>query len=76
MNDSRIYVGDYNGIPSVARKMTPRELLRLMGFEQFNITVKDTVMWRQTGNSIAVPVIKAVIENILKTLGLEENGNE
>ena len=68
LNDKRIYKGLYNGKISVARKMTPRELLRLMGFEDFKIVVKDTVMWRQTGNSIAVPVIKAVIENIIKTL--------
>lgn len=68
MKDDRIYKGMYNGKLSVARKMTPRELLRLMGFEDFNIVVKDTVMWRQTGNSIAVPVIKAVIFEIIKTL--------
>ena len=49
--------------------MTPAELLRLMGFENFNIVVDDKVIWRQTGNSIAVPVIKAVIKSILKTLG-------
>ena len=57
---------------AVARKMTPNELLRLMGFENFNVVVKDTVMWRQTGNSIAVPVIKAVIEEIINTLDKAE----
>lgn len=47
----------------------PRELLRLMGFsDSFRIVVDDNVMWRQTGNSIAVPVIKAVIEEIIKIL--------
>ena len=51
--------------------MIPRELLRLMGFsDNFKIVVDDNVMWRQTGNSIAVPVIKAVIEQIIKTLDL------
>ena len=70
LNDPRIYKGEYNGKPAVARKMTPRELLRLMGFEDFNIVVEDKVMWRQTGNSIAVPVIKAVIEQIIKCLDL------
>ncbi len=68
IEDSRIYIGEYNGKPAVARKMTPRELLRLMGFEEFKIVVKDNVMWRQTGNSIAVPVMKAVIEEILKII--------
>ena len=29
-------------------------------------------MWRQTGNSIAVPVIKAVIEEIINTLDKAE----
>lgn len=72
LKDNRIYKGMYNGKLSVARKMTPRELLRLMGFEDFNIVVKDTVMWRQTGNSIAVPVIKAVISQIIKTLDKSE----
>lgn len=77
LKDNRIYKGMYNGKLSVARKMTPRELLRLMGFEDFNIVVKDTVMWRQTGNSIAVPVIKAVISEIIKTLEKEgEENNE
>ena len=68
INDPRIYKGMYNGRLSVARKMTPQELLRLMGFENFKVVVDDKVMWRQTGNSIAVPVIKAVIEEIIKIL--------
>lgn len=76
IDDPRIFVGEYNGKPSVARKMTPRELLRLMGFsDDFRIVVDDNVMWRQTGNSIAVPVIKAVIKNILKTLALDETND-
>lgn len=71
IDDPRIYVGEYNGEMCVARKMIPRELLRLMGFsDDFKIVVNDNVMWRQTGNSIAVPVIKAVIEQIIKTLKL------
>lgn len=71
IDDPRIYVGEYDGRPAVARKMIPRELLRLMGFsDKFKIVVDDNVMWRQTGNSIAVPVIKAVIEEIIKTIEL------
>lgn len=72
IDDPRIYVGEYNGAPAVARKLLPRELLRLMGFsDEFNIVVDDNTMWRQTGNSIAVPVIKAVIERIIETLDIE-----
>lgn len=70
LDDDRIFKGIYNDELSVARKMTPHELLRLMGFEDFNVVVDDNVIWRQTGNSIAVPVIKAVIQNIIRTLGL------
>lgn len=72
IDDPRIYVGEYDGKPAVARKLLPRELLRLMGFDDsFKIEVDDKVMWRQTGNSIAVPVIKAVIEKIVETLDLK-----
>ena len=72
LDDPRIYVGEYNGEPAVARKMIPRELLRLMGFsDSFKIVVEDKVMWRQTGNSIAVPVIRAVIEQLIKTLNIQ-----
>ena len=71
IDDPRIYIGEYEGKPAVARKMIPRELLRLMGFsDEFEIVVDDNTMWRQTGNSIAVPVIKAVIEKIIETLEL------
>ena len=66
--DKRIYVGQFNGEDAVARKMTPAELLRLMGFEDFKIAVDDNAMWRQTGNSIAVPVLKAVFQSIFDTL--------
>lgn len=72
LDDPRIYKGYYNGELSVARKLVPRELLRLMGFaDDFNIVVDDNTMWRQTGNSIAVPVIKAIIESIIQLLNIE-----
>lgn len=67
-DDPRIFVGEHNGKPAVVRQMLPIELLKLMGFEDFNIVVDDKVMWRQTGNSIAVPVIKAIIERIVDTI--------
>lgn len=60
----RIYVGQYDGKESVARKLTPRECLKLMGFKDFKIVVDDYNMYRQSGNSIAVPVIKAIIQDI------------
>lgn len=45
--------------------MVPIELLRLMGFKDFNIVVEDKVIWRQTGNSIAVPVLKEIMKEII-----------
>jgi DNA (cytosine-5)-methyltransferase 1 len=68
----KIFVGEYNGKPAVARKLTPRETLRLMGFsDDFKIVVDDKVMWRQCGNSIAIPVMKAVLKNIIDLLGIK-----
>lgn len=40
------------------RKLTPRECLRLMGFDDsFKIVVSDTQMYRRAGNSIVVDVL-------------------
>ena len=66
--DGRIYVGEYEGRECVARKLTPSECLRLMGFENFNIVVNDINAYRQSGNSIAVPVLKALYQSILDKL--------
>ena len=69
-NDPRIYIGEYEGHPAVARKMTPNECVRLMGFEHFRIVVNDVKMYRQAGNSIAVPVLNALIKQLLPILQL------
>lgn len=67
--DPRIYIGEHEGRPAVARQMTPRECLRLMGFsDDFKIVVEDKVAWRQAGNSIVVPVLKELILSILPYL--------
>lgn len=43
------------------RRLTPRECARLMGFDDtFQIVVSDTQAYKQFGNSVVVPVIKAV----------------
>ncbi|MDC0048733.1 DNA (cytosine-5-)-methyltransferase [Verrucomicrobia bacterium] len=45
------------------RRLTPRECARLMGFpDSFRIPVSDTQAYRQFGNSVVVPVVKAVSE--------------
>ena len=49
------------------RKLTPRECLRLMGFDDsFKIVVSDTQMYRQAGNSIVVNVLM----NVLKSMNI------
>jgi DNA (cytosine-5)-methyltransferase 1 len=47
------------------RKLTPRECLRLMGFrDDFKISVCDTQMYRQAGNSIVVDVLIAILRQM------------
>ena len=68
LDDERIYKGYYNGEYGVARCLTPRECLRLMGFsESFKIKVPDMQMYRQVGNSISVNVLKEILKCIFKT---------
>ena len=53
------------------RKMTPREWARLQGFpENFKIVVADASAYKQFGNSVAIPAIKATAEKELELLGL------
>lgn len=47
------------------RKLTPRECLRLMGFDNsFKIVVSDTETYKQSGNSIVVDVLIALLKQI------------
>lgn len=51
------------------RRLTPRECARLMGFDEpqgneFLIPVSDTQAYRQFGNSVVVPAVKAVAEHM------------
>jgi DNA (cytosine-5)-methyltransferase 1 len=51
------------------RKMTPREWARLQGFpEKYIIPVADASAYKQFGNSVAVPAIKATANNIIKKI--------
>jgi len=51
------------------RKMTPREWARLQGFpDEFLIPVADASAYKQFGNSVAVPAIKATAEVLLKKI--------
>ncbi|MDD6652787.1 MAG: DNA cytosine methyltransferase [Clostridium sp.] len=64
----RAYVSKWNGKKGVIRKYTPRECLRLMGFsDDFKIVINDQNMYRQSGNSIVVNVLKEIVKEIIKT---------
>jgi DNA (cytosine-5)-methyltransferase 1 len=53
------------------RKMTPREWARLQGFpDNYIIPVADASAYKQFGNSVAVPAIKATAEKIINLLDL------
>ena len=56
------------------RKMTPREWARLQGFpDDYVLPLADVHLYKQFGNSVTVPVIKAIAQKIREVL---ENGNE
>lgn len=58
------------------RKLTPRECLRLMGFKDtFKIVVSDTAMYQQSGNSIVVDVLIAILKQLDITQYGVENEN-
>ena len=54
------------------RKLTPRECANLQGFpKDYKIgLVSATQMYKQFGNSVAVPVISAISKEILKSLNI------
>jgi len=48
------------------RRLTPRECANIMGFpKNFKIPVSNAQAYKQFGNSVAIPVIKSVITDIM-----------
>lgn len=48
------------------RRLTPRECARLMGYpDSFEICVSDTQAYKQFGNSVVVPCIQSVAQNLV-----------
>lgn len=60
------------------RKLSPRECARLMGYpDTYRLDqVSDVQAYRQCGNSVIVPLITAVSEQILKTINDYERNTE
>lgn len=63
----RAGVDNYVTYKNKLRKLTPRECMRLMGYDDtFKIAVSDTQAYKQAGNSIVVDVMIAIMKEILK----------
>ena len=57
--------GDFIKDKKGYRKLTPRECLRLMGFDDdFKIACRDTQTYSQSGNAIAINVLEKLLECI------------
>lgn len=69
-NSHRASVNNYVTTNGKIRALEPRESLRLMGFpDTFNITVSRAQSYKQSGNSIVVDVMMAVLKEICKVMG-------
>jgi DNA (cytosine-5)-methyltransferase 1 len=59
------------------RKMTPREWARLQGYDDdFKLPLADVHLYKQLGNSVSVPVIKAIAKQIKKVLDKNDRDNK
>lgn len=60
------------------RKLTPREAFNVQGFpKDFKLPeISNAQLYKQAGNSVVVPVIKRIAENIANSLDAEKNNNE
>lgn len=63
-----------NGIP---RRITPREAARIQGYpDSFKIHPDDISAYKQFGNAVAVPVVEAVLADLLKNNYLPRKNTE
>lgn len=70
MDMQKLYVADNGGL----RKLTIREGLRLFGYpETITLNVSEKEGFDLLGNTVVVPVIKAVATNLIKTIYKTEN---
>lgn len=59
------------------RRPTEREMLRLQGFpDSYRVVLPYSKVKKQCGNSVAVPVIKAVAKQMIKALNQYDNENK
>lgn len=52
---------------NIARRITPREAARIQGYpDTFKVHPEDNAAYRQFGNAVAVPVVEAVLTDLLQ----------
>ena len=69
-NTHRASVNNYVTTNGHIRALEPRESLRLMGFpDDFKIAVSRAQSYKQSGNSIVVDVLMAIVKEIEKAIG-------
>ena len=68
-NTHRASVNNYVTTNGKIRALEPRESLRLMGYtDDFKIVVSRAQSYKQSGNSIVVDVMIAILKNIIKAM--------
>ncbi|MBR5643857.1 MAG: DNA cytosine methyltransferase, partial [Salinivirgaceae bacterium] len=69
MDMQKLYVEDCGGL----RRLTLREGLRLFGYpDTFKFDVSEKDGFDLLGNTVVVPVIKAVAQRLVKTMEIKE----
>ena len=65
---------DQSDLRKNPRKLTPRECARLQGFpDNYTVdSVSDAQAYKQFGNSVAVPVIRAVAQSMVDIMSLDQ----
>ncbi|MFA7550433.1 MAG: DNA cytosine methyltransferase [Sedimentibacter sp.] len=56
------------------RKLTPEECVAFQGFPEefkFPSTISNASKYKQAGNSVSVPVVRRIVENMIKALDVE-----
>jgi DNA (cytosine-5)-methyltransferase 1 len=77
-NEPSFYITcqDRNGVyvGGKLRKLTPKEAFRLQGwedadFEKARAVNSDNQLYRQAGNGVTVPIVRAIGEKLMKVYG-------
>jgi len=64
-------------VKGIIRKLTPRECARLQGFpDNFIISDIDSIAYKQLGNSVSVPVLEAIVKQILKSYNFKKDESQ